>query len=66
MNSILTGQEIVRLNGDALARKKGLHCDIQEELGSRWLGDERAPGKEIIYLFIAFLFRNVFEDVEDY
>lgn len=44
MNSILTGQEIVRLNGDALARKKGLHCDIQE-LGSHWFGDERAPGK---------------------
>lgn len=45
MNSILTGQEIVRLNGDALARKKGLHCDIQGELGSHWFGDERARGK---------------------
>lgn len=47
MNSILTGQEIVRLNGDALARKKGLHCDIQGELGSHWFGDERAQGNKL-------------------
>lgn len=66
MNSILTGQEIVMLNGDTLARKKGLHCHIQEELGSHWFGHERAQGKSIISLFTAFLCRNEFEDVEHY
>lgn len=45
MNSILTGQEIVMLNGAALARKEGLHCDTREERGSHWFGDERAQGK---------------------
>lgn len=54
------------LNGDTLARKKGLHCHIQEELGSHWFGHERAQGKSIISLFTAFLCRNEFEDVEHY